>query len=129
MSTPEPNNYPWESQALANDAVSQVPPSTPVGPAVPSANATAKRSSWWNLPKVIVAGVLVVILAGFGGGAIGYGLGEHHASHHTFKSGQYKNGQHRNGAGGALGGVPEHKKGSGTGSSAEGNGSSSTTAP
>lgn len=85
------------------------PQSAGMAPGYQAGVGAPKKKSWWNLPKLIVAGVLVVLLAGFGGGAIGYSIGEHNAPHHQFKNGQY-----RNGAGGFGNG--ENRPGSGTGS-------------
>lgn len=39
------------------------------------------RRHWWSIPKVVVAGVIAVLLAGAGGGAIGYGVGEASVPH------------------------------------------------
>lgn len=39
------------------------------------------KRRWWSIPKVVVAGVIAVLLAGAGGGAIGYGVGEASAPH------------------------------------------------
>ncbi|ALE06351.1 hypothetical protein AL755_14230 [Arthrobacter sp. ERGS1:01] len=57
---------------------------------------TKARKGWWTIPKVVVAGAIAVLLAGAGGGAIGYGIGEGGAGHHGFANGQFRGGHYRN---------------------------------
>ncbi|WP_146238906.1 hypothetical protein [Arthrobacter livingstonensis] len=82
-----------------------------------SARAGLPRSSrspfkrlWWTIPKVVVAGVIAVLLAGAGGGAIGYGVGEASAPHRGAGTGQFGGGRYHGNYGPGTG------NGSGTGS-------------
>ncbi|MGA7206799.1 MAG: hypothetical protein WBX27_19475 [Specibacter sp.] len=61
------------------------------------------KKRWWTIPKVVVAGVIAVLLAGAGGGAIGYGIGDGNASHHGFANGQFKGGRYHSYPGGGSG--------------------------
>lgn len=72
------------------------------GPAKSSRSPFRRR--WWTIPKIVIAGVVAVLLAGAGGGAIGYGIGEAGAQHLGPGIGRY--GHHRGNFGpyGGLGG-------------------------
>ena len=93
----------------------QAPPTMPVpqaGPQpVPQAGPPAGyapgfpvKKKWWSLPKILVAAGIAVLLAGGGGGAIGYTLGKTDATRQVaqrFQNGRPNgaNGQARRGPG------------------------------
>jgi hypothetical protein len=74
------------------------------------------KKRWWSIPKVVVAGVIAVLLAGAGGGAIGYGVGAGSAAYHGFASGQFKGGRYHNYQGGGSGQNSQVTPAPGTGS-------------
>lgn len=93
----------------------QAPPTVPVPQTGPAAGPFAGpqpgyaagfpvRKKWWSLPKVLVAAGIAVLLAGGGGGVIGYSLGKTDATRQVgqrFQNGRPNgaNGQGRRGPG------------------------------
>jgi hypothetical protein len=62
----------------------QAPPTMAVpqaGPPAGSSPGFPAKKKWWNMPKVLVAAGIAVLLAGGGGGFIGYSWGKSDAQH------------------------------------------------
>ncbi|GAA2136674.1 hypothetical protein GCM10009825_22140 [Arthrobacter humicola] len=62
----------------------QAPPTMAVpqaGPPAVSAPEFPLKKKWWSMPKVLVAAGIAVVLAGGGGGYIGYSWGKSDAQH------------------------------------------------
>jgi hypothetical protein len=79
----ETNRYNVPGPAGAPRPLLDAPPAagTP-HPAAPAGNApgSAVKKKWWSMPKLLVAAGLAVLLAGAGGGAIGFAMGKSDAA-------------------------------------------------